>query len=258
MLGAHSHGSTLTGRHSTLTGRHRKIGALLSSVCTLLLGGNAPHAADDEWIRYRGEYTWGHEVEIFCPAINSQCYWLSPDTEFALRQELRAIVSDMKAAPYTPVCVVVEGRIDRKSARSGFAADYDGLVTLIDVFGQCDETAVVTHGDLQHHRWQLESVNGVRLGEVELIPELDFGERMHVSGNLGCNRYTARAALRGPQLVFSDVDHEARRCAGPSGEMERIMLETLGSEPGVAIDERRYLSLGANGIELLFRLEDWK
>jgi heat shock protein HslJ len=224
----------------------------------LLLGGNASHAADDEWIRYRGEYTYGHEVEIFCPAINSQCYWLSPDTEFALRQELRAIATEVEAAPYTPVCVVVEGQIDRESARSGFAADYDGLVTLIGVFGKCDETAIVTQGDLQHHRWLLESINGVRPAEAEPMPELDFGERMHVSGSLGCNRYTARAALRGPYLVFSDVDHEARRCTGPSLEMERVMLETLGSEPSVTIDERRYLNLVANGIELQFRLEDWK
>ncbi|NNL06367.1 MAG: hypothetical protein HKO86_01485, partial [Gammaproteobacteria bacterium] len=41
--------------------------------------------------RYRGAYTLGHEVNTFCPDINSQCYWLSPDTGEKVRDQLRQI-----------------------------------------------------------------------------------------------------------------------------------------------------------------------
>ena len=46
--------------------------------------------------------------------------------------------------------------------------------------------SAVTADDLQHHRWVLESINSEPLPSVDgkgTIPELDFGEQMHVSGN---------------------------------------------------------------------------
>ena len=39
----------------------------LQAGCAALAGGE----------RYRGDYTFGHEVS-FCPEINSECYWLGP------------------------------------------------------------------------------------------------------------------------------------------------------------------------------------
>jgi len=232
--------------------------ALIACVCTALAVGSEASAADNDLLRYRGEYTYGHEVEIFCPQINSQCFWLSPDTQSTLRDELRALASSPNRPPYLPECIIIEGLLDRDSARIGFAADYDGLVTVTHIFGKCTESGTVTQGDLQHHRWLLESIDDTKPRESEQIPELDFGERMYVSGSLGCRRYSATAELRGPYLAFSDFEPEPRQCKNSSAEVERTMLELFGSESVVAIDPEHRLILKRNGTELRFRLEDWK
>ena len=119
----------------------------------LLLFTDLAAIAGEHQLRYRGEYTYGHEVNIFCPAINSQCYWLSSETPDEVRVTLQNLSVELKARPYDSVCVVIEGEIDRQSARQGFAADYDGLVTVTRLFGLCAETTIITPGDLQHHRW---------------------------------------------------------------------------------------------------------
>jgi hypothetical protein len=42
-----------------------------------------------------------------------------------------------KTGLYKPVCMVVEGVIDRDTPRDGFAADYDGLITITLLEGDC-------------------------------------------------------------------------------------------------------------------------
>jgi heat shock protein HslJ len=232
--------------------------ALIASLCAGLLGWLPPEAAGQDHLRYRGEYTRGHEVEIFCPAINAQCYWLSPQTDPAVRLELRELASVPDAEPYTPVCVVIEGRIDRTTVRTGFAEDYDGLVSITEIFGRCEDTVIVTQGDLQHHRWLLERIDGTAIDLDDRLPELEFGERMTVSGNLGCKRFSATTALRDAHLVFSDIRPESRYCETERTELESIMFKVLVAEPVVSIDKERNLLLSRDGIELLFRLEDWK
>jgi len=88
--------------------------------------------------RYRGDYTLGHEVNTFCPEINSQCYWLSPDTDIRYRNQLKQIYREKSPGLYKPVCVTITGEIDRESERMGFAIDTDGLITITRVYGDCD------------------------------------------------------------------------------------------------------------------------
>jgi len=160
----------------------------LTACFSLLFTAHIAIAGERE-LRYRGEYTYGHEVNIFCSAISSQCYWLSGETPGETRAALQELSIERKTKPYDSVCVVIEGKIDRDSAKEGFAEDYDGLITVNRLFGLCTETAFVTQGDLQHHRWVLESVNGEALATDELdgkVPELDFGEpRTQSSDNTG-------------------------------------------------------------------------
>ena len=79
---------------------------------------------------------------MFCPAINSQCYWLSRETPGEVRASLRQLYAERSAQPYEPVCVVVSAHIDRESGREGFAADYDGLITIAHTYGRCNETRI--------------------------------------------------------------------------------------------------------------------
>ena len=92
-------------------------------------------------LRYQGQYTLGHEVNTFCPTINSQCYWLSPDTLLLQRQKLKQMVDEHTSKPYEAICVVVEGKInqDPEAKNSiGFAINYDGLFTVKKIYGLCN------------------------------------------------------------------------------------------------------------------------
>jgi len=226
----------------------------------MLLAACAGSAAGDKLTRYRGNYTFGHEVSVFCPAVSSQCYWLSGNTPGELRAALRQLTEERTSSPYKPICVVVEGFIDRDSPRSGFAADYDGLVTLSRIYGPCEETAIVTQGDLQHHRWVLETINGEALQPVEpgeRIPELDFGEQMRVSGSIGCNTISGTAVLREEYFVIERLIATGRLCGPAANEPELAVQTVLGSESLIRLRPDRALVLKSSAAELRFRLQDW-
>jgi heat shock protein HslJ len=217
-------------------------------------------AAQAEPIRYRGEYTYGHEVNIFCPAINSQCYWLSGDTRTEVRDSLQALAAQNTSKPYEANCVVIEAEIDRDSERDGFAADYDGLITVTELFGRCDETSIVTQGDLQHHRWVLESINGRTLHDdwsESDRPDLDFGEKMHVSGNAGCNHMSGRASLHGTTIRFAQMVSTLMSCSPAENDIEAT-IQNLMANPKIEIQiHDNYLILEVESISLRYRLQDW-
>ncbi len=210
--------------------------------------------------RYRGEYTYGHEVNIFGPAINSQCYWLSGDTPDEVRGALSTLVAQKTAAPYERICVVIAARIDRESRRDGFAADYDGLISVMKLYGYCDEINIVTHGDLQHHRWVLESINGEGLDVDAMqgaIPDLDFGEKMHVSGNSGCNRFSGIASLHDEYIRFGPLISTMMACGPVQSEVEGTIQALLaGADIEIEINDN-YLILQAGDVSLRYRLQDW-
>ena len=213
-----------------------------------------------EPIRYRGEYTYGHEVNIFCPVINSQCYWLSGDTPDEVRGALKTLVAPNTSDPYEPVCVVIEAEVDCDTERDGFAADYDGLVNVIKLYGHCDDTKVVTHGDLQHHRWVLESINGEALDADAMhgrIPDLDFGEQMHVSGNSGCNRFSGTASLHDEYIRFGPLISTTMACSPAQNEVEATIQAVLtGIDIEIDINVN-YLILQTGEVSLRYRLQDW-
>ena len=228
---------------------------IIGAIVTLL--ASVAHA---EPLRYRGEYTYGHEVNIFCPAVNSQCYWLRGDTPGEVRDTLQAAAAQNTSKPYEPLCVVIEAEIDRDTRRDGFAADYDGLITVERSYGRCEETSIVTHGDLQHHRWVLESINGEALvadATNGKIPDLDFGEQMHVSGNTGCNRISGRASLHDEYIQFGQLISTLMSCSPAQNELERTVQEFL-SRTDIQIEiNDNYLELQSGEVSLRYRLQDW-
>ena len=219
--------------------------------------------AEDNTIRYRGQYTYGHEVNTFCPAISSQCYWLSPETPPPVREQLKQLSQVNTSKPYQAICVVVEGSINRDPAarnRIGFAAGYDGLFTVSRVFNLCNKTSIVTQGDLQHHRWSLESINGNKINADGLdnkIPELDFGEQMTVSGNTGCNQFHGLASLRDENFVIGFLQSTMMFCSPMQNELETQLKRALGSESKITIDSKKHLLLKAGDTLLVYQLKDW-
>jgi len=236
---------------------------LRTLILLILLTITATAFADEQPIRYRGHYTLGHEVNSFCPDINSECYWISPETTRQQRQQLKQLVDNNTGKAYQAICIVVEGIINRDPAAKnsiGFAARYDGLFTVNSIFGLCDKISTVTQGDLQHHRWILESINGDTI-EAEnpenKIPEIDFGEQMTVTGHTGCNRFSGRATLLSDRFVIGSMTSTMMSCSASQNTMELKLKRVLGSESTITIDDKKNLILETSDTRLVYRLRDW-
>lgn len=236
------------------------------SALLVILGGllvstaSSAAVAKEVTAQYRGDYTYGHEVNVFCPDVSSQCYWLSGESPVNVRDSLKQLASGDPAAPYSSVCVLVEGVVDRRSPRTGFAADYDGLIAISRLIGTCAESALVIESDLMHRRWVLASINGEEPlfdDKDGLVPEIDFGEQMQVSGNTGCNRFSGKAELHGEYFGISAMVSTRQMCSPSYNALEQQLLTVLAGESRVTLDEKRNLILEKDGTILVFRPEDW-
>ena len=233
---------------------------LLAAFGGLLVAAITVAGAPEDTVRYRGDYTYGHEVNVFCPDMNSQCYWLSEDTTADVRDSLRRLASRDSTVPYTPVCVLVEGVIDRRSPRTGFADGYDGFIAIYSLISTCAESTLVIESDLQHHRWVLDSIDGeifVVDNNDEPIPDLDFGEQMQVTGNTGCNRITGKAKLDGEYFQIPALASTRRLCSPPANDLERRLQIVLSGRSQIALDDERNLVLATDETVLRYRLSDW-
>lgn len=219
--------------------------------------------ADEQALRYRGQYTFGHEVNSFCPVINSQCYWLDPASNSQAKQQLKQLTADHAREAYETICVVVEGKINRDPAAKsniGFAAGYDGLFTVDKVFDLCSKTSLVTQGDLQHHRWILKSINHNRVDSAKLNnknPELDFGEQMMVSGNTGCNTFSAKAILRNETFLLTSMISTQMFCAAEQNNLESVLNRVLTRESKITVNQEKKLILESHDTRLEFHIKDW-
>lgn len=217
----------------------------------------APSSVNDS-LRYRGDYTIAHEVNSFCPQISSQCYWLSPETPHVVQQQLKALSTQFSAKPYEAICVVIEGRIDRDSEQKGFAKDYDGSMIIEGLYGECTKTNIVTHGDLQHHRWVLNTVNNVpvKLYQFNVLPTLDFGEKMFLAVNDGCKQFNADAVLENKILKFQNIEMIKNTCVTGNKLSDSLALsEKLWV---ITIPEVGMLELRSDELVLNFKLNDWR
>ena len=187
---------------------------------------------------------------------------MSPDTTQQQRKLLRQLVKENTDKAYEAICIVAEGRINRDPVAKqaiGFAADYDGLFTVSKLYGLCGKSSLVTQGDLQHHRWILESINGKKIEAAALygrIPELEIGEHMVASGYSGCNRFHGKAALRNDQFSIHPLASTRMYCKAEQNDIESMLLKFLGLESTISIDADRNLILQTDDSLLRFRLQD--
>jgi heat shock protein HslJ len=207
--------------------------------------------------RYRGNYTLGHEVNTFCPEINSQCYWLDSDTGKQVRDQLKQLYQDKSTGLYKPVCVIITGEVDKYSTRTGFAGDTDGLIAITRVHGDCVSSKIVTHGDLQHHRWVLIALDNKPINQKDwpVLPVLDFGERLFVEGGDGCRKFNGFAKLIGEKVDFNEIEFTGSQCG--TGHSHRELF-SIGGSWRVEIKESQYLILENTESILMFKLDDWR
>jgi len=214
-----------------------------------------------------GEYRFGHEVNTFCSGEPEQCYWLI-NTRAETRQELKRQVADHP--PYTPICLTLIAELSTEKT-DGFGADYDGSIRVQQVIGRCHGEAPlmdITLKELRHHRWVLNRINGLELAEYaiqlgfdagappKIIPDLDFGEQNHLSGNTACNRFSTQVTVQSNSLAMAPIASTRMACPGFPGELERQLLLLYANTLRVSFDDTDLL-LSDGVTELRYRLKDW-
>ena len=116
---------------------------------------------------------------------------------------------------------------------------------------------MVTHGDLQHHRWKLVKVNGEPVADNDwpMVPVLDFGERLFVEGNDGCRTFSGFAALTGQTIAFQGLEITKTRCDDSRYVKDSFSID---GEWKLSISESAYLRLENERWSLVYKLDDWR
>ena len=122
----------------------------------------------------------------------------------------------------------------------------------------CQSTSSSSHittETLQHHRYLLQTVNGAPLDATRRVPELSFGEKMHVSGSM-CNRLMGQGELHGDTLKVNGLASTRMLCAEPQlNELDKLIGEMLSQGATVSV-EKQQLTLHYRQYTLVYKLAD--
>ncbi|WP_435930360.1 heat shock protein HslJ [Dryocola sp. BD613] len=127
--------------------------------------------------------------------------------------------------------------------------------TVLAGCAQSGDKGTVTAQDLQHHRYVLQSVDGKPLTGIKRMPELSFGENMHIAGSM-CNRFMGQATLADNILKAKGLGMTMMLCAEPQlNELDRTInnLLTGGAQVGLA---QQQLTLNNSQHTLVYKLAD--
>ncbi len=78
---------------------------------------------------FKGVYVWGAEVSSFTPCGSEVDYWVRYSKMQPMSERYEKVVTQ----PYQPVFVRLRGSISEEP-RTGFVADYDGILYVSEVF----------------------------------------------------------------------------------------------------------------------------
>ncbi|EHB7664972.1 TPA: heat shock protein HslJ [Escherichia coli] len=119
----------------------------------------------------------------------------------------------------------------------------------------CTDKIAVTPEQLQHHRFVLDSVNGQPVASEKNPPEISFGEKMMVSGNM-CNRFSGEGKLSDGELKVKGLAMTRMMCANPQlNELDNTISEML--KEGAQVDlTANQLTLATAKQTLTYKLAD--
>ena len=107
---------------------------------TLLFG--VVNACDCDTV-YKGNYTWGAEVDVFQPCGSEKVYWVSASSW--VKGPLIEYVKNTTIRAYQSVYIEFRGHI-LNEVRDGFAEQYDGLIRVSEITYQSRKEAVECSG----------------------------------------------------------------------------------------------------------------
>jgi len=115
--------------------------------------------------------------------------------------------------------------------------------------------ASVQAGQLEGHRFVLESVNGVAIKPSAVPPEMSFGEKMAVSGVM-CNRFSGQGKLSEGELKVKGMAMTRKLCSEPQlNELDATIGDMLSKGAQVDLTEDQ-LTLATAEKTLMFKRAD--
>ncbi|MBM7035945.1 META domain-containing protein [Vibrio ulleungensis] len=121
-----------------------------------------------------------------------------------------------------------------------------------------DATTVLSAAQLQHHNWELVSVNGEAITVLEgfSVPNLEIGEKLTANGNAGCNNFFGQVELEGNSLRIAQMASTMKMCPEEVMSYEMAMSQGLSDWNDVKLTKQTLtLENGINTLE--FTLKDW-
>lgn len=120
---------------------------------------------------------------------------------------------------------------------------------------QSGDKGTVTAQDLQHHRYVLQTVDGKPLDGIKRMPELSFGENMHISGAM-CNRFMGQATLADNTLKAKGLGMTMMMCAEPQlNQLDHMINDMLTTGAKVGLTQQQ-LTLKTSQHTLVYKLAD--
>ena len=92
---------------------------------------------------YKGNYTWGAEVDVFQPCGSEKVYWVSASSW--VKRPLIEYLKNTTTRAYQSVYIEFRGHI-MNEVRDGFAEQYDGLIRVSEITYQSRKEAVQCSG----------------------------------------------------------------------------------------------------------------
>ncbi len=122
-----------------------------------------------------------------------------------------------------------------------------------------DDATQITAQDLQHHNWELVSIDGTDLvlEERQNPPRLEVGEKMTANGNAGCNNFFGQAELKDNQFRIKKMGMTMKMCVGEVMDIEQAFGQTLSDWSDMTLTKDT-MTLKNDVHTLTFKLSDWK
>lgn len=128
----------------------------------------------------------------------------------------------------------------------------DGTLELLDETGGVLVTLATQVQSLADTSWRVVNINNGRQAVVGMVSDstvtMEFDDEGRVSGDTGCNRYTASYRTAGDALEFSSVATTRRACPDPSlADQEQAFLRALASVATLSFEGDRLDLRQTNG-----------
>ncbi len=111
--------------------------------------------------------------------------------------------------------------------------------------------------ELLHHRFILQSVDGLAVNaRPGNVPNIEFGEKMHVSGAM-CNRFFGQGQLENGVLTVKNLASTRMMCADPQQNLwDQMIGVILANGAKISLNDQQ-LTLSGGDHQLVYTLKDW-